>query len=401
MDKYRKVFWCFPWGYRESMVFSLGLLFCGIILDTTIGKPISSISYPYNLVGGIIFLFLLWVLFKSKRFGKIAFWLYSFQGAIASVCLFGLVSTAMALIPQNGKSTFFLYNLTSSYTYFLAYLFFLISLGMVILKRLIPFKLKNIGFLFSHFGLWLAMFAAGAGHGDMQRLTMYLQEGEIVWFAQDAEKNQVELPLAIKLHDFDIDEYNSKLAIIDNKTGEIVSKDGKPCINDMVKGKIINLLDYSLKIKKYYKYSMFVGGMFKPVIRKEAVSSALIEIADKNQWICSPGLKSMAKMLRLNDKHSLVLLKPGPKRYFSNVTIFEKDGDIRKATIQVNKPVNVKGWYIYQNSYDKALGKWSTTSILELVKDPWLNVVYIGCLLIILGAFDMIWRGRIRNLKTK
>lgn len=35
------------------------------------------------------------------------------------------------------------------------------------------------------------------------------------------------------------------------------------------------------------------------------------------------------------------------------------------------------------------MGKWSNLSVFELVKDPWLPVVYIGIFMLLLGAVGM------------
>ena len=394
MDKFKKVFWCFPWGYRESLVIGLGILFCGIFIDLITNTSLPLLKYQYNIFVGLAFILSLVLLFVLNKNNSTVKWLYSYYASISTVSLFGFVSMLIALIPQNGKSTLFIYNLTSSYTYFLAYLFLLIVLGMVVLNRMMPFRIKNVGFLFSHLGLWITLFAAGIGYGDMQKVKMYLKEGETVWYAFDKDNKQIELPLALKLNDFDIDEYCSKLAIIDNSTREILLERGKPYVVDIVKNKVIVMLNYAFNVKHYYKYSIFTGENYQPVITPESVSSALVEIADKKKWVSSEGINSLPEIMKINDRHSLMLLKPEPKRFFSKVTVYEKNGIIRQEIIQVNKPIKVKGWRIYQSSYDKTKGKWSVISIVDLVKDPWLNVVYLGCIFIILGAFDMIWRGR-------
>lgn len=400
MDKLKKVFWCFPWGYAESIVIVLGILFCGIFIDLVTNKPIPIIKFPFNIiVGFILILSLIVASYKYKNKG-VTRWINSYYASITSVCLFGFISIIMALIPQGGKSSLFIYNITSSYTYFLSYFFFLVVLGMVILKRVIPFKIKNIGFLFSHLGLWVVLFAAGIGYGDIQKMTMYLREGETVWYAEDKENKKVELPLALKLKDFDIEEYNSKLGIIDNTTGEIIKVKGKPYVQDVLVDKFFDLYNYKIKINKYYKYSVFNGERFNPIITPGSVSSALVQINNTKKWISCSGLNTLPKSFKIDNYHSLVLLQPCPKRFYSKVTVYEKDGIIRDEIIEVNKPITVKGWRIYQSSYDKTHGKWSKTSIVELVKDPWLNITYIGCVLIILGAFDMIWRGRRNNFKA-
>ena len=80
-----------------------------------------------------------------------------------------------------------------------------------------------------------------------------------------------------------------------------------------------------------------------------------------------------------------------PKRYASNVNIYTQDGKNILTEIEVNKPYAVNGWKIYQLSYNEQMGKWSNVSVFELVSDPWLNVVYVGIYLLLIGAVGMFF----------
>lgn len=75
-----------------------------------------------------------------------------------------------------------------------------------------------------------------------------------------------------------------------------------------------------------------------------------------------------------------------PKRFASEVQIYTKSGKNISATVDVNKPLEVDGWKIYQYGYDEEKGTESDISILELVKDPWLEFVYAGIWMMIAGA---------------
>ena len=79
-----------------------------------------------------------------------------------------------------------------------------------------------------------------------------------------------------------------------------------------------------------------------------------------------------------------------PKRFASEVSILTKSGKNIHTTIDVNKPVKVEGWKIYQYGYDTAAGPQSQISIFELVRDPWLPLVYIGIGLMLTGALCML-----------
>ena len=78
-----------------------------------------------------------------------------------------------------------------------------------------------------------------------------------------------------------------------------------------------------------------------------------------------------------------------PKRFASEVQILTKTGQNIQATVDVNKPVEVEGWKIYQYGYDTAMGRMSNISILELVSDPWLPAVYTGIYMMLAGAVCM------------
>ncbi len=81
-----------------------------------------------------------------------------------------------------------------------------------------------------------------------------------------------------------------------------------------------------------------------------------------------------------------------PKRYASEVVIYSKaNGHAYAATIDVNKPVEVDGWKIYQKDYRLTeAGDACQISVLELVSDPWLPWVYAGIFMMLAGALLLL-----------
>ena len=79
-----------------------------------------------------------------------------------------------------------------------------------------------------------------------------------------------------------------------------------------------------------------------------------------------------------------------PRRFASDIQILTQSGKNIQTTVEVNKPVEVDGWKIYQYGYDTQMGAMSQTSILELVSDPWLPLVYTGIYMMLAGAVCMI-----------
>lgn len=88
-----------------------------------------------------------------------------------------------------------------------------------------------------------------------------------------------------------------------------------------------------------------------------------------------------------------------PRRFASEVQLFTTSGKHLQATVDVNKPLTVEGWKIYQYGYDTSKGAESNISILELVHDPWLPAVYTGIYMMLMGAVSMFILG-VRRKKS-
>ena len=86
-----------------------------------------------------------------------------------------------------------------------------------------------------------------------------------------------------------------------------------------------------------------------------------------------------------------------PRRFASDIQILTKTGKNIHTTVEVNKPVEVDGWKIYQYGYDTQMGAMSQTSILELVSDPWLPLVYTGIYMMLGGAVCLFVFGNKRR----
>ena len=53
----------------------------------------------------------------------------------------------------------------------------------------------------------------------------------------------------------------------------------------------------------------------------------------------------------------------------------------------------MQGWKLYQAGYDESAGRWSTLSLVEAVRDPWLPSVYVGFFMIMAGNVLFFWKG--------
>lgn len=79
-----------------------------------------------------------------------------------------------------------------------------------------------------------------------------------------------------------------------------------------------------------------------------------------------------------------------PKRFASDISVYTKDGKNVSGTVEVNGPLKVNGWKIYQYGFDVQRGPESRYSIFMLVRDPWLSAVYLGIFLMLAGALCLM-----------
>lgn len=75
-----------------------------------------------------------------------------------------------------------------------------------------------------------------------------------------------------------------------------------------------------------------------------------------------------------------------PKRFASELSVDAGDRQISHTIVEVNHPLHIGGWDIYQYDYDEALGNDSPYTVLQLTRDPWRPGVYAGFLLLLAGA---------------
>ncbi|MCU4165753.1 cytochrome c biogenesis protein ResB [Carboxylicivirga caseinilyticus] len=397
--KEKKSLWVLPWKYPESFLIAFALFLASLGIEFITGTTVPKISWPANLVSIALLANLSLLLYLLSKKRAVFKWFYSVPASIAGVTLFVVPSLLLALIPQKSSdSLFFLYDVTSSWTYTIGVVFFLIILGTVTIKRITKLSKKNIGFFLNHFGLWLCIASAHLGAGDIQKLNMYLEEGKTTWYGIENGNRTEELNFAIKLRDFSIEEYPAKIAFVESSTGEIINQNNKPLMIDPHEGLQFNYKDFDFKIDKLLMSSAPVMNRFEPVLGMGATQSLKILKSFNEKvdtiWISSPSILYRQEMHQIDSSTIMLMTKPEAKRFLSEITVYEKAGAVYDTIIEVNKPIKIAGWKIYQTSYDETMGRWSTKSILELVKDPWLPSVYLGFFLLIAGTFYLIWTGK-------
>ena len=293
--------WTKPWTLSEGFIICCGLVVAGLILELSIGPVIwDSFAWPANIIvlAGLIVLCV--SIYLLRR------WVYAFRflstyRAAVPALLFAVGLTIIMGLTRQTVNGVWIYNMLSFWPFVLVYVYITVILSQVIIHHILHFHWRrDIPFLLNHLGLFIAITTATLGNADMQRLKMITAIGEPEWRALSDDGLVKELPIAIELKRFIMEEYD----------------DGTP------------------------------------------------------------------------------------KRFASEVQILTKTGQNIQATVDVNKPVEVEGWKIYQYGYDTAMGRMSNISILELVNDPWLPTVYTGIYMMLAGAVCMFVIGVRRRNKS-
>jgi len=388
--------WKSPWTYKEGLIIGAGLVIVGLLLQLLLGDISWSLfAFPINIIALALTMSTVGALVLLAKRYYIAKYIISGKSAVASLLYVSILTIIMG----------FGNDLLSYWPFVLVYLWMTIIVGAVALKQISSIKSIHSfkgrwGALFSHIGLFVALTCGTLGNADIQKLRMVIQKDATEQSAFDMANRVKKLDFSVKLHKFAIDMYPSKLTVVNNATGESLPA-GNPDVLLLEEGVKEGIIDgWHIKVTNYYDYSARVGnGSSLRYVKNSSTGScsAAEVVASKDGlqrkgWISCGSYMYPGHALSLTPELSLVMPEREPKRYSSDITLTASDGEVVRDTILVNKPVSFKGWKVYQLSYDESKGEWSTASVLELVRDPWLPYVYIGIYMMLLGALLLFFR---------
>ena len=393
------------WKMKEGFVSGAGLIVVGLLLQFTVG-PInwSDFAFPINIIFLFLYLLSLVVIYALRHRVRLFAFLFTAEAAVPTLVYAALLTVAMGLTRQvapyeRAIDPIGLTRMLSFWPFVFIYARLAGIVGLIALRQILHFRLREVPSLLSHLGLFIAIVAATLGSADMERVKLKASTDMPEWRATH-EQGFTELPLAIQLEKFTIDEYPPKLLLINSQTGKSIP----------AKNPEIVLVDKHFREGKLLQWRIRVRQnlpLAAPVITSDttnyvawgssgAVTALLVEAqrmegdrpVGKPQvgWVTCGSYLFPFQELKLTKELSLVMARREPERYASRIHIYTESQKNIIATVEVNKPVTVDGWKIYQLSYDEAMGRWSETSTFELVKDPWLPAVYVGIYLLLAGA---------------
>ena len=188
--------WSKPWNLTEAFTIGIGLVTTGLLLQYTVG-PVDwdMLAWPVNAVLlALLVTGMAAVWWAGTRRGIYAcHWLGGLDNAIGALGWVVVATLVMGLTRQvpfnaptlhdNPLDALGLTRMLSFWPLVLLYLWLTFSLGVVVLRRLIPFHWRNVPFLLLHAGLLMVMLCGTLGSADMQRLKMYVAKSTPEWRA--------------------------------------------------------------------------------------------------------------------------------------------------------------------------------------------------------------------------
>ena len=288
------------WKYFESFTIGLAMLLAGTAIEVLLqGMDVGVVSTPYNIYVAFVFALLLIFLHIFYRESPVIKWLSSVPAALSAISLFAVLVLLLGFIPQSNihASKILvitgLSHLKTSFPFLFIQVYFLTILGMVTLRRILPLKFKNIGFFLNHFGLWLVLLAGCLGSGDLQHLTISLlknEQGSNIGVAPDGK--MFKLPFILKLIDFNIDEYDPKIAFVDPHTGTIIIGKEKS-FPVAKKGLKTKFSEWNIEVVDYLPRAIIFDSLFQrsnergnyPAARIKAINSVTHDTV--KGWISS------------------------------------------------------------------------------------------------------------------
>ena len=421
--------WKQPWTYPEGFTIASGLLVVGLMLQWSVGPLEWTVfRWPANIIVLAVYVLCLVAAYLCRGRSHAIRFLSTPYAAVPALAFAAVRTVVMGLTPQLAATRrpavpIGLTRMLSWWPFILIYIYVSVIVALVAIGQLCHFTWRRLPSLLCHVGLFVVLAGGTLGSADMQRVKVYCEQGQPEWRALDERQEVVELPLAIQLEQFTIDEYPPKLMMI-NSEGLPIPKDkpatllidstfttgdlngwtvsivkrldnAAPAVLASMAGNMPREMMGQLKMDSL---GMAINkGGFVPFEGRGAQCALLVKATkdgkEKTGWVTCGSYLFPYQGLALPDGTTIAMPTREPERYASLVDIYTKSGKNIQTTIEVNKPFTIEGWKVYQLSYNEQMGKWSTLSIFECVSDPWLPVVYVGIFLLLAGAILMIFVG--------
>lgn len=397
----RQGFWGGPLGYPQAALVVATAIAIGLAFHVGIGYPDAALSPAQTWLagGGLAAAFALAA--RRWRDHPVLRWLTGIPFALCSLSGVGALAAVGAVVPSATlESRFGVDSVFSSWPFRMGLIVLLVNLIGVTARRIWPLTTTNFVFTLSHLGLTLALLGGMLGATDLERANLVAYEGRPVSVARRADGRTIHLPFAVTLRRFHLACFPPTLAIAasdDHAPGGFRVTPGPEFVRPNMRERIGG---YAIEVKRFLPRAALVGDHWHEVAMNTGAPAAYVIARDRTGkttragWVSCGGVDTTGAYLRLDATRALYMPRPRAREYRSTVTIEEPHAPAATRDIRVNAPGRVGPYRLYQLSYDEERGAASEVSVIEVVRDRGLPVVYTGMFLLLAGALLGLWRAR-------
>ena len=376
------------WGYKRAFLRCALLFVAGTTLQMAFGDVNNGfLRYPWGLIIAINYVYLLvlihfqqerwpWLKRLSDHYACIS----SLAAMIVMTIIFGLTRQDPATEGLIGAVGFS--RMTSSWPFNILLLYFTTTTGLAVMDDLHHLRRRRVAAVMSHLAVFVVLVAGIFGSGDKLRVSITTQLDKAVHVGLDRAGRQTQLPFAVTLKEFLMDEYPPKLYILNTAT-ETSSRDflsveevGATAVVDGWELTAVQYLDMAGRMPEQSDYLEMNHVGAAPAVYVRAKNSRSGE--QREGWVSCGSFIFEPSYLFIADNLAVAMPRREAKRYLSRVEVLNEKGEKENFNIEVNHPAKIGSWHIYQVGYDTSRGRWSTISVLECVRDGWYSAVHIA-----------------------
>lgn len=389
----------FEWGYKRAFLRCALLFVVGTTLQLAVGDIDSSLlHYPWGLILAVNYLYLLVVAYAMRNRWRWLRQLGDDKACLSSLAAFGAIVIVFGLTRQDpareglvGALGFS--RMTSSWPFNLLLFYFMTTLGIRTVSDIHHLRDRRMAAVLTHLGVFVLLVAGTFGSGDTVRCMVTTRVGTPVSIGRDDVGHEVRLPFALTLDDFSIEEYPPKLYLLDTRRESSsreflsVEADGAEAIIGDWRIRAEHSLDMAGRLPEESDWRAMKHVGAAPAVYASAENTVTGERF--SGWVSCGSHIFEPSYLMLDDGMAVAMPRREAKRYLSRVNIMEEGGIRRDVEIEVNHPARVGSWRVYQVGYDTSKGRWSDTSVLECIRDPWYGAAHLALWMLLAAGVVM------------
>jgi hypothetical protein len=371
----------------------------GVALQLILGDFSNEfLRYPWGVILAVNYLYVLLLVYVQSARWKWLQQLFDGYTMVASLTSMMVLTIIFGLTRQDPATQGWvgalgLSRMTSSWIFNLLLLYFVTALGLCVMRDLHHWRRVRLAALMSHLVVFVALAAAMFGSADKERVMVELHQQRLTYEGVNSKGEQVELPFGLTLKEFSMEEWPAKLYIVDTRTQQysqhflLADAEGAEADIDGWRLRVGQSIDMAARMMESEEWREINHIGAAPAIRVEAEhlrSGKRVE-----GWVSCGSFIFEPQYLWLGERYVVVMPPREAKRYLSEVEVMDGSGRVSRHQIEVNKPARIGSWRIYQVGYDTQRGRWSTSSVVECVRDGWWSVVQVALWLLLSSGVVM------------